>query len=126
MDNLNPPEEKDELADLTKSYSIVEDGCTCCWKDTVDPEETEGPEEEQDTKVFDQLGIGVSIYFKILKAMTYLMLVCTIASAPLYYFYSKGTVSEMASGNIDKILSSFTLGNIGESSVRCLKDNIRY
>jgi hypothetical protein len=39
---------------------------------------------------FDDLGIAVSIYFKLLKAMTCFFIVCSILSIPLYYIFSNG------------------------------------
>jgi hypothetical protein len=39
---------------------------------------------------FDDLGIAVSIYFKLLKTMGCFFVLCTILSIPMYYIFSSG------------------------------------
>ena len=45
---------------------------------------------------FDDLGIAVSIYFKLLKSFISLFMVCSILCIPLYYIYSSGSMSLQA------------------------------
>jgi hypothetical protein len=48
------------------------------------------------------------------------LMVCIVFSIPLYYFYSRGNVYKMQVGStIESYLSIFSLGNIGDSNVRC-------
>lgn len=48
-----------------------------------------------------------------------------ITMIPLYYFYSRGNLYKQATSSTEKYLTPFTLGNIGESSVRCSMENVR-
>ena len=66
------------------------------------------------------------MYFKLLKAMMWMMLLGTFCSSPLYYMYSRGKVADQAPSLLDKFLAAYSLGNVGESSVRCSKENVRY
>mmetsp|Transcript_511 Transcript_511/g.524 ORF Transcript_511/g.524 Transcript_511/m.524 type:complete len:90 (-) Transcript_511:3636-3905(-) len=67
----------------------------------------------------DDLGMGVSIYFKLLKSMIIFFIFCSVISSPLYYFYSSGDISQQATGSLQMQLSEFSLGNLGESSFMC-------
>ena len=60
----------------------------------------------------DELGMGVSIYFKLLKAVIFIYLVCSLVSLPLFYIYSCGEDSTSSSSSI---LSYLTLGNLGQN-----------
>jgi hypothetical protein len=91
----------------------------------VTAENKEGEEEQdedypQGSLVFDQMGVGVSLYLKVLKSFMIFLMVCIVFSIPLYYFYSRGNVYKMQVGStIESYLSIFSLGNIGDSNVRC-------
>ena len=67
----------------------------------------------------DDLGIAVSIYFKLLKSLIWFFLICSMLCIPLYFLYSCGNVSRQASSSLQEYLSEWTLGNIGESSYQC-------
>jgi hypothetical protein len=41
----------------------------------------------------DDLGIAVSIYFKLLKSFINFFLLCSVICIPIYFFYSCGNVS---------------------------------
>jgi len=80
-----------------------------------------------DKKIFglDSLGMGISIYFKLLKSMVVFFILCCIIYSPLFYFYSCGEVSKQATGTLQMQLSEWTLGNIGESSYSCKQRNVK-
>jgi len=69
----------------------------------------------------DELGMGVSIYFKLVKSMVVFFIVCLLVLTPLLYIYSCG---EKADSNVAS-LSYLTLGNIGQSEVQCNQGNLR-
>jgi hypothetical protein len=48
----------------------------------------------------DDLGIAVSIYFKLLKSLVILFLICSVVCSPLYFFYSCGNVSRQATSTM--------------------------
>jgi hypothetical protein len=66
---------------------------------------------------FDEHGIGVSIYFKLLKSFMAFMTWCLIINLPLIFIYSQGSVWSIQSGITQQILGRQTLGNLGESSL---------
>lgn len=41
----------------------------------------------------DNLGIAVSIYFKLLKSIIWFFMFCSLVSMPVYFIYSCGNVS---------------------------------
>lgn len=61
---------------------------------------------------FDELGIGISLYFKLLKSLIVFFIFCSILSSPLSYIYSTGSVAESQVG-VKSILAAWTLGNLG-------------
>ena len=58
----------------------------------------------------DDLGMGVSIYFKLLKAIILFFTFAILAMSPLLYIYSCGEKYDSSFSN----LSYLTLGNIGQ------------
>jgi hypothetical protein len=80
-----------------------------------------------DKKLFglDELGMGVSIYFKLLKSLVIFFVLCTMLCLPLLYFYGCGDMSKQANGYIQQRLGEYTLGNLGESSQVCKSNNLR-
>jgi hypothetical protein len=123
------------IGDLSDAIFDDQDGeetpeVCCCAALFYSPGERLSAQEREidqlQTRVFDQLGVGVSLYFKLLKAILLLIGICTVMSMPLYYFYSCGKLYEQASSLAERTVTYFSLGNIGESSVRCTKGNIRY
>jgi len=69
---------------------------------------------------FDQLGLGVTLYFKVIKALGIFMIFATLMSLPYMMKYKSGDFANSATGN-DKIFGSYSLGNIGQSQERCVK-----
>ena len=63
------------------------------------------------------MGVGVSVYFKFLKYMTFTFLWFTILSLPAYFLYFNGNESKKEQKSISTYFSSFTLGNIGEGKL---------
>jgi len=58
----------------------------------------------------DELGLGVSLYFKLLKSLVFFFVVVAIINIPIYYIYSQG---EMKKASTTSWLSYLTIGNIG-------------
>ena len=71
--------------------------------------------------IADELGLGMSIYFKQLKNLILMLLVCTILSIPSYVLFWSGTPSanKFAIEDPKVFFSTFTLGNLGQSSLQC-------
>ena len=69
------------------------------------------------------MGVGVSIYFKELKNMVFIMLIFTMLSLPAYVlFWSGHTLNDPdrtadESFGFSKFIASFSLANIGEIAV---------
>jgi hypothetical protein len=61
----------------------------------------------------DTLGIGVSIYFKLLKSLIYFLLFSLCIIVPLMYLYSCG---EKGDHNHTSTLAYLTLGNLGQKT----------
>ena len=63
----------------------------------------------------DELGLGISLYFKQLKFFIMMMFVCTLLSLPAYLFYWSVNKSESSLIYEDpkSFFSTFTLGNLG-------------
>jgi len=40
----------------------------------------------------DELGLGVSLYFKLLKSLTIFFVVISLLNIPIYYIYSQGAM----------------------------------
>ena len=49
---------------------------------------------QKTTSGFDDFGIGVSIYFKLLKSLIIFFLICALCCTTLYYYYSNGNMNE--------------------------------
>lgn len=74
------------------------------------------------TREFDKNGIGVTLYFKLLKSFTCLMIFFACVSASYGYFYFSGSAGNAESET--NYLAKFLLGNIGESSRICVEQDI--
>ena len=70
------------------------------------------------------LGIAVSTYFKILKILLYFFSFFSILCLPLYFIFSCGHVSLQANGWFKEYLTEWTLGNMGESSYKCIMRDV--
>ena len=69
------------------------------------------------------MGVGVSIYFKSLKNMIIILLLCTLFSAPAYVLFWSGFTLNNPNTTADETFSfpnfiaSLSLANIGELAV---------
>ena len=68
----------------------------------------------------DELGLGVSIYFKLLKSLVLLMLFMAFFQIPVMFIYGSGG---MTKANNTDFMSYFSLGNIGQSQEQCWQGN---
>ena len=68
--------------------------------------------------IADELGIGISIYFKQLKALVIMLVVCTLLSIPSFVLFWHGSYNDISEGMRDtkSLLASVTLGNLGQRS----------
>lgn len=74
----------------------------------------------------DELGIGVSIYFKLLKSIIFFFCVCFIINIPLLFIYASGEASDQVTSQLQQMVSKSFLGNIGEQfSDICAKMDIK-
>jgi hypothetical protein len=78
-------------------------------------EQTGGLASQKDFQVnaFEEMGVGVSLYFKFMKSVIAFYFFCTFLCIPLYYLYSRGEVASKQPGLLTKAFTSWTLGNIG-------------
>ena len=69
--------------------------------------------------IADELGLGMSIYFKQLKNLVLMLAICTILSLPSYVLFWSGDPSNNKFSIEDPkaFFSTFTLGNLGQSSL---------
>jgi len=76
------------------------------------------------------MGVGVSIYFKSLKNMVVILLICTLLSLPAYLLFWSGRTLNNPDKSADESLSfttmiaSLSLANIGEISVNLNQLNL--
>ena len=68
---------------------------------------------------FDQLGLGVTLYFKMIKVMIIILVAATLFSLPYLFVFASGTEAGDTATGMDKMLGSFSLGNIGQSKDLC-------
>lgn len=59
------------------------------------------------------MGVGISVYFKLLKFLMALFLWFTILSIPAYLLFSNGNEAGVQDTSVQYLLSSLSLGNIG-------------
>lgn len=72
--------------------------------------------------LMDSLGMGVSMYFKLLKALIRFYIFVIICSLPIFYLYYQGEYRNSSSSS--KFIG-FTLGNLGGGNTICSEGNIR-
>ena len=75
-------------------------GCYCCCRGKTRSD-------------LADLGIGITVYFKMLKFLMCLYLWMAFLSIPAYYFYYTGNESGIKETSLKYALSVFSLGNIG-------------
>ena len=66
--------------------------------------------------ILDELGMGISIYFKLLKALIKFFVFLCVLCIPLFYIYSRGKFSSQVSTSI---YMSTMLGNLGQDTLNC-------
>ena len=74
---------------------------------------------------FDNLGLSISNYFKLLKTLTIFFGFCVFLNGPIYFIFSSGHVSSQATGWINEKLTEWTLGSIGDQSYQCKKRDLK-
>lgn len=79
--------------------------------------------DKQEYVPFDQLGLGVTLYFKMIRMMAYVMVVATLLSFPYMFVYKMGDEANSAM-DMDKMFGAWSLGNIGQSLDMCVKQDI--
>jgi hypothetical protein len=68
------------------------------------------------TEFVEELGLGMSIYFKQLKFMSILFLLFSLFSIPAFWLFYSGNEAQVKNFYDTKgIFSTFTLGNLGSS-----------
>ena len=89
--------------------------CCCCYKKT---------------QIAGELGVGVSVYFKQLKNLIIILLLCTLLSMPAYNLFWSGRVinnpdrTTNQGFNLNTGLAAISLANIGEKSTMELELNL--
>lgn len=74
---------------------------------------------------FYNMGVGVSLYFKFLKYIIFVLFCMSILSLPALIFFGLGSGEEKAGGGIYFYLAKTTLGNLGSARPVCSKlDNL--
>lgn len=65
--------------------------------------------------IAEELGLGISIYFKQLKSLLIMLTVCTLLSIPSFILFSQGGYNDASDGFRDtkSVFAILTLGNIG-------------
>jgi hypothetical protein len=77
-------------------------------------------DEEIEEDPYLLLGYGLNAYFDVLMSAVWMFLVLTVASMPLYYFYSNNGVNELAAqGGLSGMVAQFSLGNLGGARALC-------
>ena len=79
--------------------------------------------EKQKYEDFDQLGLGLTLYFKVIKVLIIVILFATVVSAPYMAAFTSGNESLNWTGN-EAMFGRFSLGNIGQSLDLCVKQDI--
>ena len=72
--------------------------------------------------IAEELGLGISIYFKQLKSLVIMLTVCFLLSIPSLIFFAEGGYNDASDGFRDpkSVFAILTLGNIGQrSSLQC-------
>lgn len=67
----------------------------------------------------ERLGIGMVLYFKTLKQLIIFLILCTILSIPSFVFFWSGRQGSTVFRDSKVFFSTFTLGNLGQSSDAC-------
>ena len=71
----------------------------------------------------NDFGIGVTLYFKMLKFLIIMFIVAIIFNIPLFVLYNAGGTSNSNTG-LKYYLTSLSLAYMGESSISCNYESI--
>ncbi|CDW82912.1 UNKNOWN [Stylonychia lemnae] len=66
-----------------------------------------------------EMGVGVTVYFKMLKFLMILFLWFFLLSLPSFLFYYSGNQISTEKLTLKHIITAFSLGNIGQASNAC-------
>ena len=83
----------------------------------------------KDSRMGEELGVGVSVYFKLLKNMFMINLLFTILSIPAFILFWHGndlnntSTTEDTDTDLGDVLAAMTLANLGEGSSKTLRIN---
>jgi hypothetical protein len=75
--------------------------------------------ESQSKSDLQSLGLGMVIYFKVLKAYSILFFVLILLNIPLYYIYTSNHPEFQVTSYKDALFKT-TIGNIGSSKIKFL------
>lgn len=67
----------------------------------------------------NEVGLGIDLYFKTMKQLVIFFVLCTLLSIPSFIFFASGADTPSAWQDSKSFFSSFTLGNLGQSSMTC-------
>jgi hypothetical protein len=70
-------------------------------------------EKASHSELSEELGLGITLYFKTLKQLVIFMILCTILSIPSFAFYWTGRQGTTVWKDSKVFFSTFTLGNLG-------------
>jgi len=78
-------------------------------------------EEQRDIPaLLKDIGLGASLYLLTLKSFTFLFLIITLVSTPIFAIYMSGKESEANQlAGFGFLFSALNIGNIGESGPTC-------
>lgn len=63
--------------------------------------------------IAEELGLGITLYFKTIKQLILFFLVCTVLSLPSFAFFWTGRQGSTVWKDSKVFFSTFTLGNLG-------------
>lgn len=72
---------------------------------------------------FDQLGLGVTLYFKMIRLLIIVLVISTFLAMPYMFVYNSGNEAKTAQ-DMDKKLGAWSLGNVGQSLDKCVMQDI--
>ena len=84
-----------------------------------------GDASEYQTHYERQLGLTMTLYFRVVKASIFFFLFLGIISIPALVLFSKGQLSEEAGTTFQSNLSLFTIGNLGQAQAVCKRANVK-
>lgn len=68
----------------------------------------------RESDIEENLGIGVSIYFKQVKSLICMLFVCTLLSLPSYYIFWSARSHDNPADGFNELILALSLGSLGE------------